>query len=203
MYTEQIIVDTDEAKTHFAEISDNVYNGAVYIITKHGKPFVKIIQATGETDTLQTDGITEVLNRYYKDNPAMPDAGLRQAAYQLLRWMIGSMIRGKIWWANLPEPAGSAPEKRRPVLIIQGDRFNRSAINTVICAMITSNTALANIPGNLFLEKAVSGLDKSSVVNFSQITTLDKTDLTEFVGMLSKNALSKANAAIKMVLEIE
>ena len=77
------------------------------------------------------------------------------------------MIRGEIWWANLPDPNGSAPAKRRPVLIIQSNEFNRSKINTVICAAITSNTELASLPGNLLLEKTVSGLEKTSVINFS------------------------------------
>ena len=113
------------------------------------------------------------------------------------------MVRGEIWWANLPEPTGSAPAKRRPVLIIQSDSFNRSAINTIVCAMITSNTELANLPGNLFLEKAVSGLNKSSVINFSQIATIDKADLTELVGMLPKNISPKVNVAIKTVFALE
>jgi mRNA interferase MazF len=112
------------------------------------------------------------------------------------------MIRGEIWWANLPPPHGSAPAKRRPVLIIQSDGFNRSAINTVICAVITSNMDLAGLPGNLFLEKGVSGLDKSSVVNFSQITTVDKSDLTEMVCMLPRNVIQQADTALKQVLDI-
>ena len=61
------------------------------------------------------------------------------------------MVRGEIWWANLPIPDGSKPGKRRPVLIIQSNEFNRSDINTVICAAITSNTDLASLPGNLLL----------------------------------------------------
>jgi mRNA interferase MazF len=97
---------------------------------------------------------------------------------------------------------GSAPAKRRPVLVIQGDSFNRSAINTVICAVITSNTDLANLPGNLFLGKTVSGLDKSSVINFSQITTLDKSDLTELVCMLPLGMIQKVNNTIRQVLDI-
>ena len=112
------------------------------------------------------------------------------------------MIRGEIWWANLPYPTGSKPAKRRPVLIIQGDSFNRSGINTVICAVITSNTELASLPGNLLLEKTVSGLDKTSAVNFSQITTIDKTDLTEQAAMLPKFMLEKVNNCLKIVLEI-
>jgi mRNA interferase MazF len=112
------------------------------------------------------------------------------------------MVRGEIWWANLPPPVSSAPAKRRPVLVIQGDSFNRSAINTVICAVITSNTDLANLPGNLFLEKTISGLDKSSVINFSQIATLDKSDLTELVCMLPLGMIQKVNNTIKQALDI-
>jgi mRNA interferase MazF len=112
------------------------------------------------------------------------------------------MVRGEIWWANLPPPAGSAPAKRRPVLVIQSDSFNASAINTVICAMVTSNMDLAGLPGNVVLEKAVSGLDKSSVINFSQIATLDKSDVTDFVRMLPKSSMQKINTAIQQVLDI-
>jgi len=112
------------------------------------------------------------------------------------------MVRGEIWWANLPSPAGSKPAKRRPVLIIQNDSFNRSSINTVICAVITSNTELAFLPGNLLLEKAVSGLEKTSAINFSQITTIDKADLTEQAAMLPKSMIEKVNNCLKLVLEI-
>ncbi|MCL2793566.1 MAG: type II toxin-antitoxin system PemK/MazF family toxin [Spirochaetaceae bacterium] len=112
------------------------------------------------------------------------------------------MVRGEIWWANLPPPKGSKPAKHRPVLVIQGDSFNQSKINTVICAIITSNIELASLPGNLLLEKSISGLDKTSVVNFSQITTLDKTDLTIQAAMLPKSMFEKINNCLKLVLEI-
>jgi len=112
------------------------------------------------------------------------------------------MIRGEIWWANLPVPEGSILGKRRPVLIIQSNEFNRSNINTIICAAITSNTELASLPGNLLLEKSVSGLDRTSTVNFSQITTIDKDDLTEQVSMLPKHMYEKINGCLKTVLEI-
>ncbi|MCL2722525.1 MAG: type II toxin-antitoxin system PemK/MazF family toxin [Treponema sp.] len=112
------------------------------------------------------------------------------------------MIRGEIWWANLPDPDGSTPAKRRPVLVIQSNEFNRSKINTVICAAITSNTELSSLPGNLLLEKAISGLDKTSVVNFSQIITVDKHDLTDHVAMLPKPMLEKVNNCLRTVLEI-
>ena len=113
------------------------------------------------------------------------------------------MVRGEIWWARLPRPKGSRPAKHRPVLIIQNDSFNRSGINTIICAVITSNTELASLPGNMLLEKSVSGLDKTSVVNFSQIATIDKTDLTEQVAMLPKPMLEKVSGYLKLVLEIQ
>jgi mRNA interferase MazF len=112
------------------------------------------------------------------------------------------MVRGEIWWAKLPRPIGSEPAKRRPVLIIQADSFNLSRINTVICAVITSNTELASLPGNLLLEKSVSGLEKTSAINFSQITSIDKADLTKQVAMLPKSMLEKVNACLKLVLEM-
>ncbi len=104
------------------------------------------------------------------------------------------MIKGEIWWANLPlDPYGSEPGKRRPVLIIQNDVINRSNIRTVICAVITSNVNQAQVPGNILLEKSITGLDKTSVVNFSQIFTIDKTRCIEQVSMLPKKYITKIN----------
>jgi len=85
------------------------------------------------------------------------------------------MIKGEIWWADLPKNFyGSEPGKRRPVLVIQNDIINRSTIKTVICALITTNVNQAKVPGNILLEKSNSGLEKQSVVNFSQIFTMQK-----------------------------
>ena len=114
------------------------------------------------------------------------------------------MIKGEIWWANLPdEPFCSEPGKRRPVVIIQNDTFNRSSIRTTICAAVTSNMKLAQFPGNIELEKAISGLDKSSVINFSQIITIDKTRLTEQVVMLPKNYITRINESIQLIFYSE
>ncbi len=112
------------------------------------------------------------------------------------------MIKGEIWWANLPSPRGSEPAKRRPVLVVQNDIFNRSEINTVICAVITSNLHLANAPFNILLEKNVSKLEKSSVINISQIITLDKTYLTDFVSMLPKYFISQVDYSLKQIFDI-
>jgi mRNA interferase MazF len=110
------------------------------------------------------------------------------------------MIKGEIWWANLPtDPYGSEPGKRRPVLIIQNDVINRSNIRTIICAVITSNINQMQVPGNILLEKSITGLDKTSVVNFSQILTVDKTRFTELVTMLPKNYITKIDESIRYI----
>jgi len=114
------------------------------------------------------------------------------------------MIKGEIWWANLPtDPYGSEPGKRRPVLIIQNDVINRSNIKTIICAVITSNTNQAQVPGNILLEKSTSRLDKTSVVNFSQIFTIDKTRFIEQVSMLPKGYITKINESIRYIFNTE
>ncbi len=113
------------------------------------------------------------------------------------------MIRGEIWWAQLPSPRGLEPGKKRPVLVIQADSFNRSAINSVICVVITSNTSLAASPGNILLEKSESGLDKASVINFSQIITLDKAYFIEIVSMLSKPIIFKINNSLKIIFDMD
>lgn len=79
------------------------------------------------------------------------------------------MCRGEIWWANLPGPVGSESGYRRPVLVIQDDIFTQSRINTVIVVIITSNTQLAEAPGNVLLPCDVAGLSRDSVANISQL----------------------------------
>jgi len=113
------------------------------------------------------------------------------------------MIKGEIWWASLPNPRGSEPGKTRPVLIIQSDSINRSTIQTVICAVITSNILLSSIPGNILIEKNESKLEKTSVINFSQILTIDKDYLLEMVSMLPKHIINKINNSLKIIFDIE
>ena len=110
------------------------------------------------------------------------------------------MKRGEIWWASLPEPMGSGPGLRRPVLIVQCNPFNESRISTLVVAVITSNLALANAPGNLRLSKSESGLPKASVVNVSQVITLDRTLLTLRVKALPGAAMLRVNDGLRLVL---
>lgn len=112
------------------------------------------------------------------------------------------MTRGEIWWAELPDPRGSEPGFRRPVLVIQADSFNRSRIQTAIVAVITSNVQLAEAPGNVLLPARISGLRKDSVVNVSQIFTLDRSFLTEDVGKISGHVLAEVDAGLRLVLEL-
>jgi len=113
------------------------------------------------------------------------------------------MVKGEVWWAILPSPRGSEPAKKRPVLIIQGDEFNNSKITTVICAVITSNMLLAKVPPNILLEKAHSHLQRSSVINFSQILTVDKSFFTQMVCMLPKQYMSVINSSLKIIFDID
>ncbi len=110
------------------------------------------------------------------------------------------MKRGEVWWASLPDPIGSAPGFRRPVLIIQSNPFNESRISTVVVAAITSNVALAEAPGNVRLKSSESGLPKPSVVNVSQVLTVDKSLLTARVRALPQELLVKVNGGLRLAL---
>jgi mRNA interferase MazF len=110
------------------------------------------------------------------------------------------MLRGEVWWASLPEPRGSEPGYRRPVLVIQADAFNRSRINTVLVAVITSNLQLGEAPGNVRLDRHQSGLRHASVVNVSQVLTLDKRFLTARVGRLPAALMDEVDTGLKLVL---
>ena len=110
------------------------------------------------------------------------------------------MEQGEFWWADLPEPAGSEPGHRRPIVIVQGDAFNRSHIRTVVCVVVTSNLALANAPGNALMPQETTGLPRDSVANVSQIITLDRAFLTERVGRLPADLLEEILDGIELVL---
>lgn len=108
--------------------------------------------------------------------------------------------QGEVWWADLPVPVGSAPGFRRPVIVIQGDAFNRSRIATIVCIPLTSNLRRADVPGNVLLAPNVTNLPVDSVANASQIITLDKEQLSERVGKLSRAKLELILAALDAVL---
>ena len=108
--------------------------------------------------------------------------------------------QGEIWWANLAEPSGSEPGYRRPVVVVQGDPFNRSAIGTVVSVPLTSTLRWADAPGNVRLSARSTGLPRDSVANVSQIVTLDKARLAERVGKLSPAKVDLVLSGIDVVL---
>ena len=112
------------------------------------------------------------------------------------------MQRGEVWWAMLPDPAGSGPRYRRPVLIVQADDFNRSRISTIIVAVLTSNVARAQAPGNVLIRARRAGLSSDSVVNVTQLLTVDKQLLTEKVRTLDTVMLAEVNDGLRLVLDI-
>ena len=112
------------------------------------------------------------------------------------------MKRGEIWWASLPAPTGSGPGFRRPVVVVQSNPFNQSRIATAIVAIVTSNLALADAPGNVRVGKAESGLTKSSVVNVSQLVTLDREQLTQRVRALPAETMRGIDEGLRLVLGI-
>ena len=110
--------------------------------------------------------------------------------------------RGEIHWAELGAAQGSRPAKRRPILVIQSDPYNASRLATVLAAVVTSNTALATMPGNVFLPAAATGLPRDSVVNVTALVALDKTDLTDRVGAVPASLMSEVNRGLRRVLAL-
>jgi mRNA interferase MazF len=110
------------------------------------------------------------------------------------------MKRGELWWASLPDPAGSEAGFRRPVLVLQDNSFNDSKIATVIVAVIISNLRLADAPGNVRLAKRETRLTREGVVNVSQILTVNKDRLTERISAIPAGKLQNVERGLKLVL---
>ena len=110
------------------------------------------------------------------------------------------IAQGEIWWADLGDPSGSGPGFRRPVVVVQGEPFNMSAIATVVCVPLTSNLRWADAPGNVHLGSRITGLPSDSVANVSHVITLDRSLLTDRVGRLDASRLGLVLGGIDVVL---
>ena len=108
--------------------------------------------------------------------------------------------QGDVVWADLPEPDGSGPGFRRPVIVIQGNPLNRSRLATVVCIPLTSNVPWADAPGSMPLTAAATGLSRDSVANATQVVAIDREFLTERVGHLSRKHLQAVLAGLDIVL---
>ena len=111
------------------------------------------------------------------------------------------IAQADIWWAEMPDPVGSGPGFHRPVVVVQGDTFNRSRIATVVVVPLTSNTRLAAMPGNVLLSSRKTGLPKDSVANVSQVLTIDKSLLTERIGRIAKPQLELIWRGVDVVFD--
>ena len=111
------------------------------------------------------------------------------------------ITQGDIYWIELDEPEGSGPGYKHPHVIVQNNLFNQSQIRTVLVCPLTSNLKRASAPGNVILDKKESNLPKQSVVNVSQVFTVDKEQLEEYVGTLSSKRISEILSGIKLVLD--
>jgi len=110
--------------------------------------------------------------------------------------------RREVWWADLDEPSGSEPGFRRPILVIQADAFNRSRLRTVLGVVLTSNTRLLDAPGNVLLPARSAGLPRDSVVNVTQLVTLDEDYLTTRSGQIPTRLMARVDAGLKLVLDL-
>jgi mRNA interferase MazF len=116
--------------------------------------------------------------------------------------MVKDIQRGAIWWADLGVPSGSVPGYRRPVLIVQDDVFNQSKLATVLIVSLTSNLQYQNLPGNVLISREDSGLSRDSVVNITQLTTIDKQWLDEHVADLPPTIMHQIDNGLRLVLDL-
>lgn len=112
------------------------------------------------------------------------------------------IARGDLYWVDLGEARGSKPAKRRPVLVIQADPFNASRLATTLVAVVTSNTALAATPGNVFLPATATGLRRDSAVNVTALVTVDKDDLDDLIGKVPDYLMQDVDRGLRQVLGV-
>jgi mRNA interferase MazF len=112
------------------------------------------------------------------------------------------MVRGELWWADLGLPRGSAPALRRPVLLVSADQYNRSNLRTVTVVVLTGNVQLGALPGNVAVPADVADLDSDSVVNVTQIATLDRGSLEERIGALPDWLMAHVDAGLGRALAL-
>ncbi len=108
--------------------------------------------------------------------------------------------RGELWWADLGEPRSSVPALRRPVLVMQAEPYNRSRLRTVMVIALTTNRRLAAMPGNVFVPASTAGLPSDSVVNVTQLATLDRDDLDTRIGALPAWMIAEVERGLRRVL---
>lgn len=112
------------------------------------------------------------------------------------------IARGEVWWADLPEPVGSSPGYRRPVLVVQNDAYNRSRLATVTVVVLTSNVRLVDAPGNVLIPAGTSGLPRDSVANVTQVLTVNRDLLIERVRSLTPSLVKQVDEGLRLALDL-
>ena len=110
--------------------------------------------------------------------------------------------RGEIYWVDLGRAVGSRPAKRRPVLVVQAEPYNVSRLATALAVVVTSNTGLATMPGNVFLPAVATGLPRDSVVNVTAVVTVNKTELEGPVGTVPGSIMRRVDHGLRRVLSL-
>jgi len=109
--------------------------------------------------------------------------------------------QGEVYWFDFGPIAGSAPAERHPCVVVQSDLFNRSRIGTTVVCLITSNLSRSPVPGNVTLRKGDANLPKASVVNVSQVLTIDKAELVERIGKLPASAVDAVRSGLQLLFD--
>ncbi len=112
------------------------------------------------------------------------------------------VARGEVWWVDFGAQLGSEPAKRRPAVVVSDDRFNRSRLSTVTVVAVTSNVRLAARPGNVLLARGVAGLDRPSVVNVTQLATIDRRRLADRSGVLPRSDVAHIDDGLRLALRL-
>ncbi len=113
------------------------------------------------------------------------------------------ITQGDVIWVELPPAGGSEPAGRRPAVVLQHDRFNRTRLNTAVVVAITSNLKYARFPGNVRLRAGEAGLPRASVVNITQVATVDRAQLGEKLGRLTARRLGDVWEGVRFLLQPE
>lgn len=112
------------------------------------------------------------------------------------------IVRGGVYWVDLGEAVGSRPAKRRPVVVISAESYNENRLATVLVAVLTSNTRLAAMPGNVFLPASATGLPRDSVVNVNALVTLNKLGIVEQVGAVADGLMAEVDKGLRQALAL-
>jgi mRNA interferase MazF len=114
---------------------------------------------------------------------------------------VSDIHQGEVYWLDFGPTTGSSPAERHPCVVVQSDLFNRSRIGTTVVCLITSNLSRGNAPGNVALRRGDANLSKASVVNVSQILTIDKADLVEQIGKLPAETVDAISGGLSLLFD--